>query len=151
MSKSSFDLQTITYRSNSGAVRRDNSNEVEVTHPNIGGVQVDEWNNVYLLVPPLPPSRLDGCGIIEINYAFEVCVTQFFFFLFFFSVLNCSRSLAINFSKHADRWPLIIVCSYFKRVFPFSSSSFYHILPPLAAFTLVYSRDHTKEVEHSIL
>ena len=45
---------------------------VACEHPNIGGGEVDTWGNVSLLVPALPPSRLDGCGIIDIEYFFEV-------------------------------------------------------------------------------
>jgi len=31
------------------------------------------WNNVPMLIPPIAPSRLAGCGIINANYVLKVC------------------------------------------------------------------------------
>ncbi|XP_075239427.1 uncharacterized protein LOC142334975 isoform X2 [Convolutriloba macropyga] len=33
-----------------------------------GGHSIVHWNNVPLIVPPVPPSRLDGCNIIDVQY-----------------------------------------------------------------------------------
>ncbi len=31
-----------------------------------------KWENVALQIPPIPPSRLDGCNIINIAYVIKV-------------------------------------------------------------------------------
>ena len=37
-----------------------------------GGHSIVHWNNVPLIVPPVPPSRLDGCNIIDVQYLIRV-------------------------------------------------------------------------------
>ena len=31
------------------------------------------WSNVPMLIPPVAPSRLAGCSIIDANYVLKVC------------------------------------------------------------------------------
>ena len=37
-----------------------------------GGHSIVHWNNVPVIVPPVPPSRLDACNIIEVQYLVRV-------------------------------------------------------------------------------
>ena len=44
----------------------------------------DEFDEERILIPPLPPSHLKGCNLIDVAYNVEVCGSGFFFFFFFF-------------------------------------------------------------------
>jgi len=39
----------------------------------IGAGTTGNWNNVPFVVPSIPPSRLVGCNIINVNYVLRVC------------------------------------------------------------------------------
>ena len=43
-----------------------------VTHPDLQPGETDSWSGGRLVLPPLPPSFLLGCGIIDIDYYLEV-------------------------------------------------------------------------------
>jgi len=47
------------------------------------------WNNVAMFIPAIAPSRLAGCGIINVNYVLKaswtfVSVSMFLFLLVYF-------------------------------------------------------------------
>ncbi|XP_046557797.1 arrestin domain-containing protein 3-like [Haliotis rubra] len=47
----------------------------EISHGEILPGDSDVWNGDLLRVPPVPPSELQGCRIIEINYFVQFCVS----------------------------------------------------------------------------
>nr|XP_022332254.1 arrestin domain-containing protein 3-like [Crassostrea virginica] len=54
---------------------KSSSQEVaRVTHPDLQPGETDSWSGGRLVLPPLPPSFLVGCGIIDINYYLELIV-----------------------------------------------------------------------------
>ncbi|XP_056022796.1 arrestin domain-containing protein 17-like isoform X2 [Ostrea edulis] len=51
------------------------SNEItRVNHPDIQPGDTENWSGDRLVIPPLPPSFLVGCRIIDINYCLELIV-----------------------------------------------------------------------------
>ena len=44
----------------------------KIVHGEIRAGNSYTWNAVPMLVPPLPPSRLNFCNIIDVNYLLEV-------------------------------------------------------------------------------
>ncbi|BFZ02492.1 hypothetical protein BsWGS_05531 [Bradybaena similaris] len=45
-----------------------------VTRPPIEAYDMDQWNGEQLVIPPLPPSYLFGCGIIDLRYILQLNV-----------------------------------------------------------------------------
>ncbi|XP_071108217.1 arrestin domain-containing protein 3-like isoform X1 [Haliotis cracherodii] len=46
----------------------------EISHGEILPGDSDSWNGDLLRIPPVPPSKLQGCRIIEIEYFVKLCV-----------------------------------------------------------------------------
>ena len=46
----------------------------QINHGPVKAGQTDYWNNEALTIPPLPPSKLVHCKIINITYAVRVCI-----------------------------------------------------------------------------
>ncbi len=44
----------------------------EASRDQVQAGQNDKWENVALRIPPIPPSRLVGCNIINIAYVIKV-------------------------------------------------------------------------------
>ena len=48
----------------------------KIVHGEIRAGNSYTWNAVPMLVPPLPPSRLNFCNIIDVSYVLEVYTYQ---------------------------------------------------------------------------
>lgn len=48
-----------------------------LTRPSIQPRQGDAWSGEELVIPPLPPSFLNGCKIIDIGYKLQVIQENF--------------------------------------------------------------------------
>ena len=58
----------------------------------------DEFDEERILIPPLPPSHLKGCNLIDVAYNVEVCGSGIHFFFFF--VNNQINNLYCNIFKY---------------------------------------------------
>ncbi|XP_059165745.1 arrestin domain-containing protein 17-like [Physella acuta] len=74
MSKSYVDLKMITTFRATTKCRTDVREVARVTRPPIEKHREDSWSGEELVVPPLPPSFLPGCNIIDIRYVLQLNV-----------------------------------------------------------------------------
>ncbi|XP_046560887.1 LOW QUALITY PROTEIN: arrestin domain-containing protein 3-like [Haliotis rubra] len=65
----------VTNHSNRKKMTRSYASRLEISHGEILPGDSDVWNGDLLRVPPVPPSELQGCRIIEINYFVQFCVS----------------------------------------------------------------------------
>ena len=63
--------KNVVYRAR-GRSKYDSSTVYEARQPEINKADRAVWNSVPIFVPCLPPSGLDGCGIIDVSYFVEV-------------------------------------------------------------------------------
>ncbi|BFZ02495.1 hypothetical protein BsWGS_05534 [Bradybaena similaris] len=63
----------ITYRAKK-KLKTEIKEVARVTRPRIEPHEHDQWNGEQLVIPPLPPSFLAGCGIIDIKYILQLNV-----------------------------------------------------------------------------
>lgn len=68
--------QTITYHAE-GSRKRESRKIAEIKRPEIKPGDDDIWSSVEMLIPSLPPSHLQFCRIIDIEYEFKVRVREF--------------------------------------------------------------------------
>lgn len=68
-----FFFQTITYYAE-GSQKKEHRKVAELKRPEIKPGDDDIWANVEVTIPPLPPSHLEYCRIIDIEYEFKVWV-----------------------------------------------------------------------------
>lgn len=74
ISCSSAVLRTkITYHAE-GQTNSEKKEIAEIKHGSVPAGQSDAWSGELMPIPPLPPSFLGGCQIIEIEYYVEFCV-----------------------------------------------------------------------------
>ena len=86
------DIQHVVFTANVGKTRRSTDYVATCNGPErIAPGRTEVLNNIPMVVPPIPPSRLDGCGIISIDYALKVGLSLsmfvFSFCLLLYSVL----------------------------------------------------------------
>lgn len=49
----------------------------KITHPGVDGSKSVVWKESGLIIPPVPPSFLEGCNIIDIRYFLKVILIVF--------------------------------------------------------------------------
>ena len=74
VSRHTFSLQVLSFHATTKTRRVNNELPgTRLTHPAIRPGGSDQWNGERLVIPPgLPPSFLNGCRIIDINYVVRV-------------------------------------------------------------------------------
>ena len=80
-------LQIISYYAE-GHTKREKRKVAELKHGIIKEGDDDIWSGVEMMIPPLPPSNLDFCRIIDIDYEFQVCGFLLTFFVYFLKFLS---------------------------------------------------------------
>ena len=60
--------ETILYFAHEKLIQTEKRELAEITHAKIRPGERDDWHNVKLYVPPLPPTNLRGCHLIKIQY-----------------------------------------------------------------------------------
>ena len=68
-------FQQVTYYAKGGTKTINNCLQ-ELKHGKVSGKSRDVWTNEKLLIPPVPPSGLLGCSIIDIKYFATVSEQQ---------------------------------------------------------------------------
>jgi hypothetical protein len=66
-------VQTTKFLANNSST----TSKKEVTRVSYGDLQpgaTENWSGGRLVIPPVPPSFLEGCSFIDINYYVEVSV-----------------------------------------------------------------------------
>ncbi|CAL1533646.1 unnamed protein product [Lymnaea stagnalis] len=74
MDKSYVDLKMVTTFRATTKSRTTTAEVARVTRPGIAGHSEDSWTGEQLVIPPLPPSFLVGCNIIDIHYILQLNV-----------------------------------------------------------------------------
>ncbi|CAG5135197.1 unnamed protein product [Candidula unifasciata] len=74
MDKSYVDLKMITMYHATTKSRMQTREVARVTRPAIEAYGQDQWNGEQLVIPPLPPSFLAGCRIIDVRYVLQLNV-----------------------------------------------------------------------------
>lgn len=67
-------IMTTTYRTHGGSKKRETHEIASLRHGPISAGGHDVWSGEMLLVPPVPPSFLPYCNIIEIDYIVQLSV-----------------------------------------------------------------------------
>lgn len=75
--------ETIEYLARGKVVQVEKRELAVIARGKIRAGSVDKWQNEELYVPPLPPTNLEGCHLIEIKYDVFVCSLFLVFFSFF--------------------------------------------------------------------
>ena len=67
-----FLLQYTTYRTHGGSTKHEKTEVARLDHEGMEPNHSDIWSGERIQVPPLPPSHLMGCSLIDIDYYIEV-------------------------------------------------------------------------------
>ncbi|RUS72755.1 hypothetical protein EGW08_019473 [Elysia chlorotica] len=74
MNKSFVELKMITTLYAEGSTHVTNKTVARLTRPSIEGHSEDVWSGEEIVIPPLPPSFLLGCKIIDVKYIVQLSV-----------------------------------------------------------------------------
>ena len=89
-----FFIQITTYRA-STKTRTRTKRIAALMRPAIPGHSEDVWSGEELVIPPLPPSFLEGCRIIDIRYIVQVGISC--------DGLQLGRDMYIYIERERDR------------------------------------------------
>lgn len=69
-------FQTIQYKARGKVLQSETRELASLSRGKIRPGESDEWSNEQLYVPPLPPTNLRGCHLIQIQYDVYVSVIR---------------------------------------------------------------------------